>query len=288
MASSPPLAPSSSVGLMHNPRKHVAIFLAASWACVLAPILMPLAHAEESRPATLFALPIELETDGGAENGDASFMRIMPIYEGPRFEDWKLVHLNMIVLSDAPGGRPGSPGNPEPVDGGRATGLSDIFHGTFYTPITNGDWTIGYGALASFPTATDDVLGSGKWTAGPAFRVTYRSSLWTLGGFGGQRWSFAGDSDRADVNQFMFRGTVRRELSDDWYLVSAPIVTVNWNAKSNDRLLFPLGGGIGRSVPIGRAKWAISVQGYTNIAKPEGAPDWSARLSVIALVPQLF
>jgi hypothetical protein len=138
--------------------------------------------------------------------------------------------------------------------------------------------------MLSIPTASDDTLGSGKWSAGPAFRFAYRKGPWNFGVFGGQTWSFAGDDDRSDVSQLIMRGAIRRQLSNDWYFVSAPIITANWKA-SEDKWLVPVGGGIGKVVKIRKNPWALSLQGYYNVIKPTGAPNWSLRFSVIMAIP---
>lgn len=36
---------------------------------------------------------------------------------------------------------------------------------------------------------------------------------------------------------------------------------------------------------VGDEPWALSLQGYYNVIKPDGAPDWSVRLSLIAAIP---
>ncbi len=50
----------------------------------------------------------------------------------------------------------------------------------------------------------------------------------------------------APVIEPMLRGSFRRTLVDNWYLVSAPIITANRKAKSGEKWLLPLGGGICR------------------------------------------
>ena len=49
-----------------------------------------------------FALPVELEGDFGAANGDATLLRISPIYGSPSANNWKIIHLNMLTIADAP------------------------------------------------------------------------------------------------------------------------------------------------------------------------------------------
>lgn len=231
-----------------------------------------------------FALPLELEADSGAANGNATIIRIAPLYGAPSRNNWKVVHLTQLVLADSPGGIPGQPGNPNPVAGERVFGLGDLMHGSFFTPPSSGNPVWGLGVMLNVPTATDKRLGSGKWSAGPAFRFVYRTGPWNFGLFGGQTWSFAGDDDRSDVSQLIVRGAVRRQLANDWYLVSAPIITANWKA-DKQKWLVPVGGGIGKVFRIGSNPWAFSLQGYYNVVKPNGAPDWSVRFAVIAAIP---
>ena len=132
--------------------------------------------AEQLKEARgFFALPLELDFDSGAANGDANILRIMPLYTFPVLEKWKLVNLSIITLADAPGGIPAFPGDPG-VD--QSAGVSDLIHASFVTPHHSGDFIWGIGAMLALPTATDDSLGSGKWAAGPAVRVTYRKGPW--------------------------------------------------------------------------------------------------------------
>ena len=214
-------------------------------------------------------------------------LRLMPAYNWQIGESWQIVNLDLVLLANAPGGVPGRPGNPEPIPGGWARGLSDWIHASFFNPIGDDDGVgAGVGFMIGVPTATDSTLGSGKWAIGPALRIVWRHGSWNIGAFGGQRWSIAGKSDRADISQLMMtRATIRRQLGDGWFFVSAPIITANWNVKSENRWLIPLGGGFGRHFKVGGNDWAASVQLYANAVKPTGAPDWSIRLSIVSAIP---
>jgi hypothetical protein len=228
-----------------------------------------------------FALPVELDFDSGAANGDANILRIMPLYTFPVFDTWKLVNLTIMMMADAPGGTPSFPGA---VGAGQEAGLSDLLHASFATPTRTGNFIWGAGVVLSLPTATDDGLGSGKWAGGPAFRITYRKGPWNLGLVTSQRWSFRGSRNRADVNQLLMRGFVRRQLSGNWYFVYSPLITANWDSPG-EKWLVPVGGGIGRTFNIKGYPWAWSVQGYYNVIRPDPAPDWVARLSIVAAIP---
>ena len=52
---------------------------------------------------------------------------------------------------------------------------------------------------------TDDSLGAGKWGAGPALVALKQEGPWTVGMLTHYLTDFAGDGDRADVEQIFFQ-----------------------------------------------------------------------------------
>jgi len=265
---------------------HVVV-LASAVAVGLAFMAVPgLAQESESiSPKVMFSLPIEVDFDHGAANGDAVISRFMPLVSWPIKEDWAVVNITVVSLADAPGGVP-RPGNPYPVPGDHVFGLGDLTDAVFLSPPTSSERFVwGFGPAVTIPTASDDRLGSGKWSLGAAFRFAYRPGPWNLGALALNTWSVAGDPDRADVDQLLVRGTVRRTVGGGWFLVYAPVITANWNAPSEDRWLVPLGGGIGKRIDFDRSAIALSVQAYSNVIRPDGAPEWVLRIGLIVPVP---
>ena len=237
-------------------------------------------------PRREFALPIEFDFDYGADNGSAFISRYLPLVAFPLGERWRLINLTLAVVANAPGGVPGRPGNPEPAPGEQVFGLGDLTDLVFFTPPTRSSKLVwGFGPAVSVPTATDAALGSGKWSAGPAFRVAYRPGPWNLGAVVANLRSFAGDTERGDVHQLLVRGLVRRQLGGDWYFIYNPIITANWNASSGQRWLIPVGGGIGKLFEIGSKAVALSAHYYFNVIKPEGAPDGLLRIALVLPIP---
>jgi len=244
--------------------------------------------AEERQPPRRdFTLPIEIDFDHGAGNGNATIMRLMPLASFPMGERWKLLNLTLAVVADAPGGVPGRPGNPVPVPGPKVFGLGDLTNAVFFTPPAHSAKLVwGFGPAVTIPTATSEQLGSGKWSAGPAFRVAYRPGPWNLGAVAVYLKSFAGADDRFDVKQLMIRGLIRRRLKNRWYFTYNPIITANWNAPADQRWMVPLGGGIGRTFTAGGHPLAMSVHAYANVIKPDGAPDGLIRVDFIVPIPK--
>lgn len=233
-----------------------------------------------ARAQRVWVLPIEIDVDSGAPNGDAIISRFVPLNSLIVREKWKLVNLAMVTVADAPGGRPGTPGNPEPIPGPNVFGLGDLTDAVLYTRTTPKGLMWGAGVAVGLPIATDDRLGSGKWQAGPAVRLGIKAGAWRFGLLAANRWSVAGDSDRADVNQLLMRGLVRRTLGEKWFFIYGPIMTANWNAAAGQKWVVPVGGGFGRSFDFKPTSLNASLQAYANVVKPDGAPDWVLRIGL--------
>lgn len=234
---------------------------------------------------SLISVPVETTFDFGAPDGGATFIQLQPVYPF-RVGEWNLVNRTIIPLIDAPGPISGNPGNPSPSKGAGAFGLGDILHTTFLSPAKPGKIIWGVGPAINLPTATSKILGSGKWSAGPTVVILAQPKPWSLGLLMGNLWSFAGASNRASINQLFLQPFITYNLSDGWYLTTAPIATANWRAASSESWLVPLGGGGGRSFKIGTQPVNINLQAYDNVVKPAGAPDWALRFTVQLAFPK--
>jgi hypothetical protein len=242
----------------------------------------------QANPEKLFVLPIEMDFDSGADNGNAIITRLLPVNSIPLKENWRLINVALLVIADAPGGVPGSPGNPDSVSGPNVFGLGDFTDALLFSRTQPNGLTWGFGPIVSLPIASDDRLGSGKWSAGPAIRLAYNPGPWHFGVLAGNLSSFAGDADRADVNQLLIRGLVRRKLNKGWFLKYSPIITANWDAASDQRWLVPLGGGVGKSFKLFSKPATLAVEAYSNVIKPDGAPDSVFRIALTLPVPRAF
>jgi len=136
------------------------------------------------------------------------------------------------------------------------------------------------------PTATDNRLGTDKWSAGPAAVVLTTPGHWVLGALAQNVWSFAGDSDAADVNFFLLQYFINYNMPKGWYLTTSPVITANWEADNDNRWTVPVGGGIGRLVRFGSQPVDFKVQGFWNVEKPDGAAEWSIQVQVKFLFPK--
>ena len=235
--------------------------------------------------SALISLPCKFTFDYGAPNGEASFLSVQPVLP-VTVGDWNLVNRLIVPLIDSPGAIAGTPDLPNPVPGGGKSGLGDINYSLFLSPVKYDRWIWGVGPSLTGPTASDDQLGSGKWSAGPTFVALAQPKWGSLGFLVRQLWSFAGDSDRRSVSQFLFEPFVNYNLPGGWYLISDMVLTANWNAASGQQWTVPLGGGVGKLMKIGNQPVNIRAEAYYNVVRPDLGPKWQWGFTVQFLFPK--
>jgi len=238
-----------------------------------------LAQAAQNPVANMISLPLQNNTNFGVGPGDdtQNILNIQPVIPVSLSENWNLITRTIAPVIYQPEIVPGT---------GSEFGLGDINATLFFSPAKPGKLIWGLGPAFSFPTATDDVLGTDKWSAGPSVVALTINGPWVIGGLASNLWSYAGDDDRADVNQFLFQYFINYNMADGWYLSSAPIITANWKADSGNQWTIPFGGGVGKIFKIGKQAMNAQMQAFYNVEKPDGGADWSLRLQLQFLFPK--
>jgi hypothetical protein len=237
----------------------------------------------------MYSLPFKFTFDNGADNGNANVLNVQPVLP-VTVGDWNLVNRLIVPLADAPGGIPGLPGNPgvgDTSESGRTFGLGDINYSLFFNPLeTKGKLIWGLGGSITAPSATDDRLGSGKWSAGPTAVGLVQPAWGTYGMLARHLWSFAGDDDRRAVNQSLIEPFVNYNLDDGWYLISDSVITVDWKIDSGDKVTLPLGGGVGKIFKVGEQPMNVRAEAYYNVIHPDAAPNWTIGGTIQFLFPK--
>ncbi len=165
------------------------------------------------------------------------------------------------------------------------SGLADMVFTAFYVPESKG-LTWGFGPVFELPTGGSN-RGTQKWSAGPSILVMAQPGEWTVGALMNNVWSFAGNSDRDDVNHMLINLFVVRQLGNGWYVNSAPILTADWTAESGDQWIVPVGAGGGKVILLG-GKLPLNVQTglYYNVVRPDNGPEMQWRVQVQILLPK--
>jgi hypothetical protein len=244
--------------------------------------------AAQNPVANLISLPFQNNLLFGVGPNDeiVNVLNIQPVIPFALSDEWNVITRTIAPLIYVPSTVAGLDVLPMGVGTGTEFGLGDINFTAFVSPASPGAVVWGVGPSVNLPTATDSLLGSEKVSIGPSVVVLAQPQPWTVGALARQLWSVAGDDDRADVNQFLIQPFVNYNLADGWYLVSAPVLTANWDAPSGQRWTVPVGGGVGRLFRVGKLPVNASLQTYYNIERPTLGPEWAIRFQVQFLFPR--
>jgi len=190
--------------------------------------------------ANLMSFPVQNNTnfDIGPFNRTNNVLNIQPVIP---FADGKIITRTIIPIvwiSDVTS-----------EDGNVSTGLSDISLTAFFVPESD-KLTWGPGVILDIPTGGEK-RGTQKWSAGFSLIVLKQPGDWTFGVLANNVWSFAGNSDREDVNKGLINLFVALQLGDGWYVNSLPILTVNWKASSDQQWTVPVGISFGKLSFVG-------------------------------------
>ena len=244
-----------------------------------------LRSAVQNPISSLISLPFKFIFDFGADNGDAQYANIQPVVP-LSFGEWNIVNRLIATIGSVDGPIPGQVNNPSPIAGDGASGLGDLNYSLFLSPAKVDKPIWGAGLSLSLPTASDDQLGTGKWSAGPTAVVLTQADWGSVGLLARQLWSFSGDVDRRNVSQLLLEPFINYNLDKGWFLISDMVITANWEASNGNEWTLPLGGGIGRVFKIGNQPINSRLEAYYNAVRPDGAPEWSLAFTFQFLFPK--
>jgi hypothetical protein len=170
-------------------------------------------------------------------------------------------------------------------------GLGDAEFMAMLSPVgANTTFIWGAGPTAVLPTATDKMLGAGKWQLGGALAAVYMDERWVAGIFPQQWWSVAGDPDRRAVSLAKIQYFLWYSPIPTWQVGMSPNVLIDWTQKkSEDALTLPVGLGVAKLVMLGKLPVKIAVEADYSVIRPRSAAtEWCFRLSLTPIIPKLF
>jgi hypothetical protein len=240
-----------------------------------------LRKAAQNPIASLISVPVQNNSNFGVSPGDRAqdVLNIQPVIPARLTQNWNLITriITPIIYQ---------PTVSQPVNQG-AYGFGDLNPSFFLSPFKASKIIWGGGAAVVLPTATNPILGQGKWSIGPSVVVLAQPAKWTLGVLVNNVFSFAGQSGRADVNQMLLQYFINYNLNKGWFITWQPTLTANWEASNGGRWVVPFGGGIGRIMKLGFQPVSLTAQFYGNAVHPPGASSWNMKLQISFLFPKL-
>jgi hypothetical protein len=230
--------------------------------------------------ASLTSVPMQLNYDDGfGADGDGTkvTLNIQPVIPVSIGENWNMISRTIVPLVSQEGIFAGA---------GSQSGLGDVLQSLFFSPkaLTTSGWTWGVGPALLLRTASDDLLGSGKWSAGPtAVALKQTKSGWTYGVLVNHLWSYAGDDERSDVSATFFQPFLAKGLGKGRTLSFNFESSYDWE---REQWTAPFNVAYSKVGKIGTQ--LVSYQGGVRyyIESPDGGPEWGLRFVFTLLYPK--
>ena len=228
--------------------------------------------------ASLISVPIQSNFDFGAgPNGDGFQYKvnIEPVIPVPLSEDWNLISRTIIPVVY----------QENVVNTDSQAGLSDLLQSVFFSPKAPGPGGIiwGAGPALLFPTATDDLLGTEKFGAGPSAVLLKQDKGWTYGGLVNHVWSYAGNDSRSSVNSTFLQPFVSYTTKKHTTVSLNTETSYDW---SGDQWTVPVNLGVSQLVHLGKQPVSFQIGGRYYAEAPDNGPEWGLRFTVTLLFPE--
>lgn len=226
--------------------------------------------------STLISVPFQFNVDYGAgPDGDGAnyYLHFQPVIPFSLNADWNVISRTILPVSFAR--------DIFPEDVG---GLGDTTQSFFFSPKDSGitGLTWGVGPVLLIPTATDSLLGTGKWGAGPTGVALYQHEAWTVGVLANQIWSVGGDPDRADVSEMFLQPFVAYALGEGQTLTVDLEATYDWEAEDWS---VPLNLTYSKVFRVGEQPMSFQFGARKYLETVPGGPDWGLRSTLTWMFP---
>jgi hypothetical protein len=220
------------------------------------------------------------ELNNGQWNNNWNFQPVLPV---SLTKDWNLITrpvmpwYNIVPHETAPG------------QFERAAGLGDLTLLELLSPANSGNWVLGVGPTAIFPTATSHFTGQGKWQLGPSLVAGYLTKKYFIGVFPQQWWSIGGEHGRPDTNQMNLEPIVTLFFDEGWSFGYSGNILANFNAPPGNVWTVPVGLGLGKVVKFGRlpVKIQLAVQ-YMPVHPRISGQEWNVQVEITPVIPKLI
>jgi hypothetical protein len=215
--------------------------------------------------ASLISVPLQYNYDenyGPDDDGSKSVLNIQPVWPFSIGEKWNLITRTIIPLVDQ---------QDLPVKGEDESGLSDILQSFFFSPKApvNG-WILAAGPVFLYPTASDEMLGTEKWAAGPTLLALKQTKGWTYGFLGNHVSSFAGEEDRNDINSTFLQPFVSYVTKTKTTFGINTESTYNWEA---EEWSVPVNLTVSQLFMIAKRPYQVQLGGRYWAETPDNGPE---------------
>jgi hypothetical protein len=228
--------------------------------------------------ASMISVPLQYNADFnlGSEDGTKQTLNIQPVIPASLSEHWNLITrviMPVVAQEDIFG------------ESGNQFGLGDTTPTFFFSPKqpTASGWILAAGPVLLLPTATDDLLGTEKWGAGPSVLALKQAGGWTYGVLANHIWSIAGSSQRNEISSTFIQPFLAKQFAGARTLTINSESTYDWYAETWHA---PLNLMYSQVVHWGHQTVSLAGGARYYLDTPGDGPDWGVRFVITLLFPE--
>jgi hypothetical protein len=230
-----------------------------------------LAKQLQNPVASLISVPFQNNFDfnlGPNDDGFRYTLNFQPVVPFSLNQDYNLI-IRTIV--------------PDVIPGTSQGGLGDIVQSFFFAPKKPvGGLILGFGPVFLWPSATDSLLGSEQWGAGPTGLVLKQTGGWTYGLLFNHIWSYTGESGRDYVDSTFLQPFLSYTTKTKTTFGVNTESTYDWH---NSQWTVPINLSVSQLLKIGKMPVSLGLGLKYFAQAPSGGPDWGVRFIVTPLFP---
>jgi hypothetical protein len=216
--------------------------------------------------------------DGGPNNDTSYGIQIQPVYAVPNDSNYNQIARAIIPIVGVDPGVQIPVLGPEPrPSSGDDYGLSDIMLQYFFSPKSDSSIKWGVGPQVSVKSQSSDRQAGPGWGAGLAGVIFGGAGNWALGMVAFQHWGEK-DFSLASLNPIAI---YNMESIPGAYIGYNNAINYNWNADSGEKLTFPLGLTIGRTMLLSSGNGLdVSAGLYDLVEHPTDGSEWQFKFGI--------
>jgi opacity protein-like surface antigen len=154
-----------------------------------------LAQKSQNPIADLVSVPFQSNTNfnTGPFNRTQEVLNIQPVVPLHINADWNLISRTIMPVVS----------QPNPISNNNTNGIGDITQEFFFSPTHPGALIWGLGPVFTIPSATDPILGTGRYLLGPTAVALVTPGHWVIGVLANNQWSVGGKPLLPNVNELL-------------------------------------------------------------------------------------
>jgi hypothetical protein len=203
-------------------------------------------------------------------------LNVQPVVPFHLNREWNLIMRVIVPFVGQPPFFPGDLGE---------FGVGDMTTSFFFSPVSNGGFTVGVGPAFVTTQSTQPTITSGKYSLGPTAVALNQSGPWTIGVLWNQVWSFAGDPRRRSVNQMFLEPFLAYQATKTITLTVEAESTADWNA-TTDKWTTPILFLLSKLSKFGVFPASYQMGGGFYPWHPANGPQWAIRAQIAILLPE--